>query len=53
VVQVGDTLPAVGEFVTAEEAQRRIAAAGIRLPRQARLEDPAAGPGQRSIATRN
>jgi 3',5'-cyclic AMP phosphodiesterase CpdA len=53
VVQVGDTLPAVGEFVTAEEVRRRIAAAGIRIPRQARLEDPAQAPGHRRLTTRN
>ncbi|MET3810585.1 phosphodiesterase [Arthrobacter sp. UYEF3] len=53
VVPLGDTLPAVGEFVTAEEARRRIAAAGISFPRQARLEDPANAPGHRRISTRN
>ncbi|MDQ0754352.1 phosphodiesterase [Arthrobacter sp. B3I4] len=44
VVQLGDTLPSVGEFVPAQEAQRRIAAAGIRIPRQA-------GPAARASAT--
>jgi 3',5'-cyclic AMP phosphodiesterase CpdA len=53
VVQVGDTLPSVGEFVTAEETRRRIAAAGIRIPRQARLEDPAKTPGRGRITSRN
>jgi Icc protein len=53
VVPLGDTLPAVGEVVAAEEVQRRIAAAGIRFPRQAKLEDPASNPGQRRISTRN
>jgi len=53
VVQLGDTLPPVGEFVTAEEAQRRIAAAGIRIPRQARLEDTAAASGGRRMTTLN
>ncbi len=53
VVPLGDTLPAVGEFVTAEEAQHRITAAGIRFPRQARLEDPASAPGHRRVSTRN
>ncbi|QDY89355.1 phosphodiesterase [Arthrobacter sp. UKPF54-2] len=53
VVQVGDTLPAVGEFVTAEETQRRIAAAGIRIPAQARPEDPAKASHDRRMTTLN
>ncbi|MCX6499093.1 MAG: phosphodiesterase [Arthrobacter sp.] len=53
VVPLGDALPAVGEFVTAEEVRRRIAAAGIRFPRQAKLEGPASNPGHRRISTRN
>ena len=53
VVQVGDTLPAVGEFVTAEETQRRIAAAGIRIPSQAKLEDPAKTSEDRRMTTLN
>ena len=53
VVQVGDTLPAVGEFVTAEETQRRIAAAGIRIPRQAKLEVPAKTSEDRRMTTLN
>lgn len=52
VVLLGDT-PAVGELVSAQEAQRRIAAAGILIPRQARLEDPAMTPGHRRMTTRN
>ena len=42
VVLLGDS-PTVGELVTAEETQRRLAAAGIRIPQKARLEDPATG----------
>jgi 3',5'-cyclic AMP phosphodiesterase CpdA len=53
VVQVGDTLPAVGEFVTAEETQRRIAAAGIRIPHQAKLEVPAKTSQDRRMTTLN
>ena len=53
VVQVGDTLPPVGEFVTAEEAQRRIAAAGIRIPGQARHGDTATAAGDRRMTTLN
>ncbi|QCB95644.1 phosphodiesterase [Arthrobacter sp. PAMC25564] len=52
VVLLGDT-PAVGELVSAQEAQRRISAAGIRIPRQARLEDPARTQGHRRMTTRN
>ena len=53
VVQVGDTLPAVGEFVTAEETQRRIAAAGIHIPHQAKLEVPAKTSQDRRMTTLN
>lgn len=53
VVQLGDTLPAVGEFVTAEEVQRRIAAAGIRIPRRAWAEDPATAPEDSRMTTLN
>jgi len=53
VVQVGDTLPAVGEFVTAEEAQRRISTAGIRIPSTARPEDPASASADRRMSSRN
>ena len=53
VVQVGDTLPAVGEFVTAEETQRRIALAGIRIPHQAKLEVPAKTSQDRRMTTLN
>ncbi|WP_427134234.1 phosphodiesterase [Pseudarthrobacter sp. S9] len=52
VVLLGDT-PAVGELVSAEEAQQRIAAAGIRIPQKARPEDPAKTPGHRRITTGN
>lgn len=52
VVLLGET-PAVGELVTAEETQRRISAAGIRVPRQAKLEDPARTPGHSRLTTRN
>jgi 3',5'-cyclic AMP phosphodiesterase CpdA len=49
VVLLGDT-PAVGELVTAAEAQRRISAAGIRIPRTAKLEDPSGAPGHRRLS---
>lgn len=52
VVLLGDS-PTVGELVTADEAQRRLSAAGITIPRQARLEDPARTPGHRRLTTRN
>lgn len=52
VVLLGET-PPVGELVPAEEVQRRLASAGIRIPRQARLEDPAKTPGHTRISTRN
>jgi len=50
VVLLGDT-PAVGELVSAEEVQRRITAAGIRIPRQAKLEDSAKMPGERRVTS--
>lgn len=53
VVQLGETMPPVGEFVAAAEAQRRIAAAGIRIPGQARLRDAAAVAGDRRMTTLN
>ncbi len=43
----------MGEFVTAEETQRRIAAAGIRIPRQAKLEVPAKTSQDRRMTTLN
>jgi 3',5'-cyclic AMP phosphodiesterase CpdA len=49
VVLLGDT-PAVGELVTAAEAQRRISAAGISIPRTAKLEDPSGIPGHRRLS---
>ena len=52
VVLLGDT-PTVGELVTADEAQRRLSAAGIRIPQQARLEDRARTPGHSRLTTRN
>ena len=52
VVLLGDT-PAVGELVSAAEAQRRIAAAGIRIPVKAKLEDPARTPGHRRLTASN
>jgi Icc protein len=52
VVLLGDS-PTVGERVTAEETQRRLSAAGIRIPRQARLEDPARVPGRSRMSSRN
>ncbi|WP_346927098.1 phosphodiesterase [uncultured Arthrobacter sp.] len=52
VVLLGDT-PAVGELVTAAEAQRRISAAGIRIPRKAKLEDPSRTPGHRRLTASN
>lgn len=52
VVLLGDS-PTVGELVSAEEAQRRISAAGIQIPRQAKLEDPARTPDHRRLTTRN
>ena len=52
VVLLGDS-PPVGELVTADEAQRRLSAAGITIPRQAKLEDPARIPGHRRLTTRN
>ena len=52
VVQLGEVLPPVGEFVTAEEATRRIAAAGIRIPDQGRPENPSSS-GDRSMTFLN
>ncbi|WP_427005055.1 phosphodiesterase [Pseudarthrobacter sp. H2] len=52
VVLLGET-PPVGELVSAEEVQRRIASAGVRIPRQARPEDPAKTPGHTKVTTRN
>lgn len=52
VVLLGET-PPVGELVSAEEVQRRIATAGVRIPRKARLEDPAKTPGHTKVTTRN
>ncbi|WP_432397133.1 phosphodiesterase [Pseudarthrobacter sp. L19] len=52
VVLLGEVLPPVGEFVTAEEATRRIAAAGIRIPDQGRPENPSAS-GDRSMTFLN
>lgn len=53
VVQLGDTVPPVGEFVTGEEARRRIAAAGIRIPGQARLEELSRSAGSRGVGSRS
>lgn len=52
VVLLGDS-PTVGELVSAEETQRRLTAAGIRIPQQAKLEDPARTPGRSRMTTRN
>lgn len=52
VVLLGDS-PTVGELVSPEEVQRRLSAAGIQIPRQAKLEDPARIPGHRRLTTRN
>ncbi|MDR7084581.1 3',5'-cyclic AMP phosphodiesterase CpdA [Arthrobacter ginsengisoli] len=52
VVLLGDT-PAVGELVSAEETQRRISAAGIRIPSRARPEDPANVPDRRRLSASN
>ncbi|KUM36765.1 phosphodiesterase [Arthrobacter sp. EPSL27] len=52
VVPLGDT-PAVGELVSAAETQRRISAAGIRIPAKAKLEDPAKTPGHRRLTASN
>ena len=52
VVLLGD-FPDVGERVSAEETQRRLSAAGVRIPRQAKLEDPARVPGRSQMTTRN
>ena len=52
VVLLGDT-PAVGELVSAAETQRRISAAGIRIPGKAKLEDPARTPGHRRLTASN
>lgn len=52
VVLLGDS-PTVGELVPADEAQRRLSAAGITIPRKAKLEDPARTPGHRRVTTRN
>jgi 3',5'-cyclic AMP phosphodiesterase CpdA len=51
VVLLGDS-PTVGERVTAEETQRRLSAAGIRIPRQAKLEDPARVPDRSRMSSR-
>ncbi|MEO5781130.1 MULTISPECIES: phosphodiesterase [Arthrobacter] len=48
VVLLGDT-PDVGETVAAAEVQRRLAQAGVKIPRKAKLEDPAKTPGARRI----
>jgi 3',5'-cyclic-AMP phosphodiesterase len=53
VVQLGETLPPVGGFVNAEEVQRRIAAAGIRIPGEARPENPSATAGDRRMTSLN
>jgi Icc protein len=52
VVLLGDT-QAVGERVSAKEVQRRIAAAGIRIPSKARPENPATTPSHRRMTTLN
>ncbi|MDN4645626.1 phosphodiesterase [Arthrobacter sp. PsM3] len=52
VVLLGDT-PPVGELVSAAEAHRRIAAAGIRIPGKARPEEPARTPGSRRLTASN
>jgi hypothetical protein len=52
VVLLGDT-PAVGELVSAEEVQRRITAAGIRIPHQAKPEESATIPGRGRVTSRN
>lgn len=52
VVLLGDT-PPVGELVSAEEVQRRISAAGISIPRKARLEDPSRAAGHRRMTPSN
>lgn len=52
VVLLGDT-KAVGELVSAKEVQRRIAAAGIRIPSKARPEDPAKSSSHRRMTTLN
>jgi hypothetical protein len=52
VALLGDT-PAVGELVSPEEAQRRIAAAGISIPEQAKREAPAQTPAHRRFTTLN
>lgn len=52
VALLGET-PPVGELVSAEEVQRRIAAAGIRIPGQARSEDWAKTPDYGRVTTSN
>jgi 3',5'-cyclic AMP phosphodiesterase CpdA len=52
VVLLGDT-PAVGELVSPEEVQRRLSAAGISIPEQARPEAPARTEAHRRYTTLN
>ncbi len=52
VALLGDT-PDVGEKVPAAEVQRRLAEAGVRIPRTARLEDPAKTPGASRLRALN
>jgi 3',5'-cyclic AMP phosphodiesterase CpdA len=52
VVLLGDT-PAVGELVSPEEVQRRLSAAGISIPAQARPEAPARTAAHRRYTTLN
>ncbi len=52
VALLGDT-PDVGEKVPAAEVQRRLAEAGVRIPRKAKLEDPATTAGARRLRALN
>ena len=52
VVLLGDT-PAVGELVSPEEVQRRLAAAGIHIPGKAKLEAPSRTSAHRRYTTLN
>ena len=52
VVLLGDT-PDVGERVSPEEVQRRLSAAGILIPEQAKREAPARTPASRRFTTLN
>ncbi len=52
VALLGDT-PDVGEKVPAAEVQRRLAEAGVRIPRKAKLEDPAKTAGARRLRALN